>query len=312
MSRRFFLALSTPVWRDILLPCVMCCFMATTLSAADGDNSTTKQTSGTGVFGLTKVWSIDLEVTSKEYEAMQPRPPAGFGPPGGPGAPPPAVRNPGEKRDSERNLFGTEFPWAHADLSTEGKNYKNIGVRYSGEITYFASAQILKRPLKLEFNKFGDQEFHGLTSFQLHAMPMDPAKGREIIAYSIFQASGVPSQRTGFAEITLTVPGKFDKEPLGLYLIVENVDQRFLLDRFGTDQGLLMKPFQVRSVEYLGEDFERYKGQYRPQSEATKEQSQRIISFAKLVHQSSDDEFKKEIDSYLDLDAFLTCPTEVG
>ncbi len=44
---------------------------------------------------------------------MQP-PATGFGPP-------PAVPAPKDKRASERNLFGTEFPWVQGDLSAEGK-----------------------------------------------------------------------------------------------------------------------------------------------------------------------------------------------
>ncbi len=101
------------------------------------------------------------------------------------------------------------------------------------------------------------------------------------------------------------MPGKYDKEHLGLYAVVENVDNPFLAERFGSDKGLLMKPFQVRSVDFLGADWERYKNQYRPQSEPTKEQRQRVIAFARLVNQASDTEFKKEIDSYLDVDGFL-------
>src|SRR5262249_32697109 len=71
------------------------------------------------------------------------------------------------------------------------------------------------------------------------------------------------------------------------------------------DKGLLMKPFQVRSVEHLGDNWERYKGLYRPQSEATKQQIRRVVAFARLVNVAGDDEFKKEIGSYLDVDAFL-------
>src|SRR5262249_25564702 len=63
--------------------------------------------------------------------------------------------------------------------------------------------------------------------------------------------------------------------------------------------------FQVRSVEHLGDDWERYKGQYRPQSDPAAEEAKRVIAFAKLVHQANDDEFKKQIDSYLDVDEFL-------
>src|SRR5277367_5952309 len=102
-----------------------------------------KEAPGKDVFGTTKVWAIHLEIPAKEYDAMQPA--TGFGPPGG--APP----APKDKRESERNLFGTEFPWAQGDLSAEGKTYKQVGLRYSGEIAYFASAQGLKRPLTIDF-----------------------------------------------------------------------------------------------------------------------------------------------------------------
>jgi hypothetical protein len=36
--------------------------------------------------------------------------------------------------------------------------------------------------------------------------------------------------------------------------------------------GLLLKPFQTRDMNHLGANWERYKGQYRPQSEPTKEE----------------------------------------
>ena len=264
-----------------------------------------KEKAAKAVFGLAKVWSIHLEISAKEYETMQPSP--AFGPTG------PAA--PKGKRDSEVNLFGTQFPWVEGDFTAEGegKTYKKVGIRYDGNVTYFASAQILKRPLKIDFNKFGDQHFHGLASLHFHAMPMDPAKGREVLAYSIFRAAGVPAPRTGFAELTLTVPEKYTKEHVGLYAVVENVDAAFLSDRFGSPPGaggeqrggLLMKPFQVKSLDYLGEDWEAYQGKYRSQSEPTKDQTKRVIDFARLVNQAKDDEFKKEIGGYLELDGFL-------
>src|SRR6266480_6708195 len=73
-----------------------------TTCPADG-----KEASAKDVFGTTKVWAFHLEIPAKEYEAMQP-PAGGFGLRGAPPMPPP----PKDKRDSERNLFGTEFPWA--------------------------------------------------------------------------------------------------------------------------------------------------------------------------------------------------------
>jgi putative membrane-bound dehydrogenase-like protein len=252
------------------------------------------------LFGLTKVWTINLEIPAKEYEAMQPAL-TGFP---GPGVPPPQ-RTRQEARDSERNLFGTEFPWVEGDFTADGQTLKKIGVRYAGDITYFVSAQGLKRPLKVRFDKFTDQKLYGLMSLQLHAMPLDSSKAREALAYSIFRAAGVPVPRTAFAEVTLTVPGRHDNEYLGLYTVVEGIDAKFLADHFGTDKGLLMKPFGIRGIDFLGDDWEGYKGRYQPQREATKEEANLLIDFARLVNQASDAEFKKQIDSFLDVDAFL-------
>src|SRR5260370_765610 len=79
------------------------------------------EASGKDVFGATKVLGIHLEIPTAEYEAMQPAP-GGFGFPGGPPKGP-APKQPKDKRDGERNLFGTVFPWAHADCTALGKTY---------------------------------------------------------------------------------------------------------------------------------------------------------------------------------------------
>ena len=63
-----------------------------------------------GLFGLTRVVPLHIEIPADEYQAMQPPVPAGV-----PGGPPPAAqpKKPGG-RASERNLFGLEFPWGCA------------------------------------------------------------------------------------------------------------------------------------------------------------------------------------------------------
>ncbi len=254
-------------------------------------------------FGPTKVWSVHLAISAKEFDAMQPAI-GGFGFPGGP-PPKKEEKKDDKKRDSEKNLFGTDFPWVEGDITVDGQTLKKVGVRYSGEMSYFVSSRGLKRPLKIAFDKFSAQQFQGLSAVLFHAMPLDAAKAREALAYSVFRAAGVPAPRIAFAQVTLTVPGKYDKEFVGLFTVVENVDSQFLVDRFGSDKGLMMKPFRVRGIDFLGEDWERYKGQYQPQREATKDQAKRVIDFALLVNQSTDEAFKERIDSFINVDAFL-------
>src|SRR5262245_23559780 len=102
--------------RSVLLWGALAVCTGPTAASADEQQPGAKQPRGKDVFGLTKVWAFDLEIPAKEYEAMQP-PAGGFGAFGGPQTPP-APRNPNDRRESERNLFGTEFPWAQGNLST--------------------------------------------------------------------------------------------------------------------------------------------------------------------------------------------------
>ena len=103
----------------------------------------------------------------------------------------------------------------------------------------------------------------------------------------------------------LTVPGKFDKEHVGLYTLIEAVDKNFLKLHFKNNAGLLMKPERIPGLVYLGEDWARYKDTYLPKREATKDEIKRVIDFTRLVNAAPDAQFNEEIASYLDVDAFL-------
>jgi spore coat protein H len=260
----------------------------------------------TEVFGLTKVWQFHITMTAKEYEAMQP--PAGggfgFGFPGQPMGKPPE-KKPGE-RETHRSVFGTDFPVARAAISTDGHTAENVAIRYKGNSTYLATARNLKRSIKIDIDQFdAEKRFLGLKTLNLHCGVHDPSRVREALAYEVFRVAGVPAPRTAFAEVTLTVPGKYDREYVGLYTLTEPVNKPFLKEHYKTDKGLLMKPERVRSLDYLGEDWERYKTTYQPKREATKDEIARVLAFLKLVNQGSDAQFAKEIASYLDVDAFL-------
>jgi putative membrane-bound dehydrogenase-like protein len=270
--------------------------------SAPAHDSQDKQPAGADVFARAKVWPLHLELAAKEYQAMQPPPGGGFGP--GP-AQPPKGKDPGDRRPGEKNLFGIEFPWAQGELTEAAKTYKKVGVRYAGDAQYLAATRNLKRPLRLELSRFASQQFHGLETLNLHAGALDPTRARETLAYAIFREAGVPAPRTAFAEVTLTVPGKYDKELLGLYTLVEDVDKAFLEDHFKSAKGLLLKPARMRGLDYLGDDWAKYKASYQPQTEPTKEQAKRLIDFASLVNRAGDEQFAKEIGSYLDVDEFL-------
>jgi putative membrane-bound dehydrogenase-like protein len=253
------------------------------------------------LFGLKKVVGIHLEIPAEEYQAMQPPAPAGGfgGPPQGP-----RPKKAGA-RASERNLFGIEFPWARGSLTAERQTGKNVGLRYAGNASFMASAGGLKRSFKVDLEGAEHSVLNGLRAAHLQSGALDPTKAREVMAYALFRDAGVPAPRTALAEVTLTVPGRYDKACLGLYTLVEPVDRAFLSDRFHTDKGLLLKPQGLRGIDFLGDDWEKYKAPYQPQPEPTPTQAKRLIELARLVQRDDDVRFKNQIASYLDVDKFL-------
>src|ERR1700735_3008036 len=112
MGKKYLNRLAALMCFILILGFVLSDYQTKLLPAADDPKPAPKGSSD--IFGLTKVWSIQLDISEKEYESMQPAIPA-FPGPGGPPQPK-AKKEVKEKRDSERNLFGTEFPWAEGAL----------------------------------------------------------------------------------------------------------------------------------------------------------------------------------------------------
>lgn len=257
------------------------------------------------LFGTTKVHAFHLEFTAANWQKMQPSPAMKF--PGFPMKPPADGKAPTDVHKSA-GAFGTEFPWVQADLSAGGTTFKNVGVRYKGNFTYASSAQMLRRPLKIELDHYDDEalRLHGQQKLNLSNGVTDPGRAREALAFTIYRAAGVPASRTAYVELTLSVPGKYERELVGLYTLVEQIDKAFLKAHFKNAKGLLLKPENLRGgIEYLGENWAPYETKYRPKNEGTPDQQKRLIAFTRLIHRADDAEFASEVGKYLDVDAFV-------
>lgn len=261
-----------------------------------------KPQAGDAVFGLTKVVPFHLQLSAAEFARLQP---AGgrFGFPGGMPAAPPRPAG----ADTHRSTFGVEYPWAKGDLTVAGTTYRTIGLRYKGNYTYLAAAQSLRKSLKLDLDRHDpEQRLDGLKKLNLHCGVADASRLREAFSYAFFRAAGVPAPRTAFAELTLTVPDRYDREMVGVYTVVEQVDRTFLARHFKNGKGLLLKPEGLQGgLPHLGDDWTAYEGRYRPRSEATAAQQRRLIEFTRLIDRGSDARFEKEIGAFLDVEAFL-------
>ena len=274
------------------------------------------------IFGLKKVWEVHLKLEPEEWEKLQPNwedlnldfgtafrkiISDGF------------MRKPFRSSRSSRpglaGYLGFNHQYGTADVIFGNEVIKNVGLRYKGNGTAMTAimdsnlgfGSVRKFSFKIDFNKYNqDQEFHGLIKINLNNNSENPSASiRESLSYAIFRQASVPCSRVAFAKVYLSVNGQIEKAHLGLYNLVEQIDKRFLADRFGSRKGMLLKPSTFGAFKYLGEDWEPYKEHYNPKTDITSEQGRRLIEFTKLIQQSNNLTFKQKIESFLDTDAFL-------
>jgi spore coat protein H len=224
---------------------------------------------------------------------------AGGNRPGGPGQGPDGPSPLGAQ--GSRN----GFVYVRADLDFEGWRFQDVSARYKGNNTYMTSRNSLKRPLKVDLNHgFKGRRLGGVTTLNLHNNVNDPSGMNEPLSYRLFRDAGVPSARTAYAQVYLTVPGKYTNQYVGVYSIVENVDNNFTRSRFGTKRGVLFKPVTRQVFEDMGDNWSAYQRSYGPKTPVLDEEAKRVIAFSKLVSHASDTQFAARLEEFLDLDEF--------
>lgn len=285
------------------------------------------------VYSDNHVLDIQITVTADDWKAMQPEqqqrggrgsgppnggPPNGRpGPPGGQrrggGGPPPRGRPPqgrggppggGPPPGGGGPGGSTEFTYVKSQIVIDGEEYTDVGLRFKGNSSYRSSANSLKRPLKFDMNKFNKkQSLHGRDKLNLSNAMLDSAFMKEKLAYGLYKSAGLATPGVGWANVTMTVDSK--TVPLGIYVIIQQVDKQFLEHHFGADSwgSLLMKP-EVGQWQYLGDTAEDYADYDIKYGEDNAEQFRQLGELMKLIEDGSDSEFESEIGKRFDLPQF--------
>lgn len=226
---------------------------------------------------------------------------------GGGGGLPPRLNLQGEqgKRNGLAAAMGVEFDYVKADLEFADRKFTNVAVRYKGNGTWMMSQGSNKRSMKVDLNEFvKGQKIAGISKLNFHNAVTDASWMNEVLSHAFFRDAGVPAPRTAYARVYVTVPGKYNKEYLGLYALVENIDDNFTDDRFRSTKGAIFKPVTPELFKDLGNDWASYKQTYDPKDEPSPAEAQRLIDFAKLVTHTNDAEFAAKLPEFLDLQHF--------
>lgn len=189
--------------------------------------------------------------------------------------------------------------WSVADVSIDGQNLGEIGIRPKGEYSLDSCVDDTgkltceKLSFKLKFNEVDPEgRFYGLKKLVLNQVLDGAAVFRETLGYQIFNDFGIVAPRTSYA--VLTVNGK----SLGLYRVVEVIDGRFTAHHFADGDGNLYKeawPVKT-STTY-------FKTALETNEETATHDG--MLAFAKDMLAASDEEVPQALAKYTDLDRML-------
>lgn len=173
----------------------------------------------------------------------------------------------------------------------------SVGVRYKGNSSYVQSSNTPKKPFKLKFDEFiSDQTLLGQYVLNMHNCINDPSFMREAIGYHIAREI-MNAPRTAYTNLYV------NDTLIGLYSVVEQVDELFLADNFDNNQGNLYKAgIDGANLGYMGDDQAEYESDYELKTNEDENDWSRFIEMIDKLNNTADDVFVDTMQNYLNLD----------
>lgn len=133
----------------------------------------------------------------------------------------------------------TKEEYYSANVTINDETFYNVGLRTKGNSSLSNVARDENNDrysLKVKFDKYVDgQTYHGIEKLALNNNYQDPTYMKEYLSYEIFSSLGVPTPEYSYASISI------NGEPWGLYLAIEDVDERYIEKYYGTVEGNIYK-----------------------------------------------------------------------
>ena len=207
------------------------------------------------------------------------------------------------KRNGVAGMSGIDFENVHADLDFDGQTFADVAVRYKGNGTFLQSRGRDKKSFKIDVHEYqADQRIAGIAKFNLHSNVTDASWMNEVLSHRLYRDAKIAAPRTAYARVYVSVAGKYERKYFGLYSLVEDIGSEFEKDNYAMKDGLFLKPATRGIFGYLGDEWEPYDQPYAPKGKPTAVQQKRVIDFARLLTKGSDEEFRAQAASYLNVE----------
>ena len=189
-----------------------------------------------------------------------------------------------------------------ADLTVDGKLYKNVGLKFRGNSSYFSVSPDLKRSMNLYVDhKHRDQKLLGYKTLNLLNANSDPTFMREVI-YSHVARNYIPAFKGNFIKVVI------NGESWGIYSHIQQFNKDFLEDNFGTRGGVRWKIGAggggSGNLRYPGEKREDYTG-FQQRTEGKEAAWKELEQFTKLLDKTPVEDLPEKLNGRFDIDSAM-------
>lgn len=224
---------------------------------------------------------------------------------------------PGELPEGAGGLPGGDGVIGFADNSPSyipvtvrynGAEWKHVGFRLKGNSSLSQSwgGGNYKVPFRLNFDKFEDpypaidnQRFYGFDELSFSPGAGDTSVMREKAAADIFRMAGVPSAQGAFYRVYIDVGA--DERYVGVYAMLEVIDDTMVETTFGEDDGNIYKP-ESTLASFSENNFEKKNNK----SEGDFTDVQSFITILNSEDRLNDpDKWREDLSNVFNVDMFL-------
>jgi len=189
-----------------------------------------------------------------------------------------------------------------ATLIVDGKTYRDVGVRFRGNSSYFMVSTGRKRSLNLSL-EYADKK-QTLGSYRTVALLnaiMDPGFLHNVL-FSEIARSYMPAPKANYARVVI------NGESWGIYVSLQQFDVDFTREFFNSEGGVRWKvpgPNLQAGLQYFGDNPDSYKSAFEIKANAQPESWNKLIALCKTLNQEPPKTLAAALAPMLDIEEAL-------
>lgn len=205
--------------------------------------------------------------------------------------------------------------WVPATIEFNGLTWTNVGIRYKGNSSLMSGwrSGSLKMPLKIDFDEFEaeypeieGQRFYGFKQLSLSNSFSDLTYMRDVITADIMEEAGLVVAETAYYEVILD----YGEGPvnLGLYVVIEVIDDTVIERCFGDDSGNIYEG-EGQAASFAQGTFNQIEESFQKENNRQEDDWSDIEELYNVLHsdlRTADTEaWRASLESVFDVDVFL-------